>query len=96
MCERVTAQSDIEFESSPCSSWSQVAGDFDGDGIVGLEVVKRVSRLKLRFVDTWPQIMSIAALLEGHGLRFSNIGRDEKARNWQPRVPTWRRQRGAF
>jgi len=74
-----------ELENPPYSSWRQVAGYFDGDGNVGLEVVKRVLRFKLRYVDTWkPQIASIAIFLEQHGLRFSNIGRDEKTGNWQP------------
>jgi len=74
-----------ELETPPYHSWRQVAGYFDGDGNVGLEVVKRALRFKLRYVDTWkPQIVSIAIFLERHDLRFSKIGRDEKTGNWQP------------
>ena len=42
----------IDGECPPYSAWEQVAGYFDGDGNVGLELVERVLRLKLRFVDT--------------------------------------------
>lgn len=68
------------------SSWEQVAGYFDGDGNVGLEVVKRVIRFKLRFVDTWrPQVSSIASFLKECGIRSSKIGKDvKKSGNWHP------------
>jgi hypothetical protein len=61
------------------STWRQVAGYFDGDGNVGLEVVKRVLRLRIRFVDTWkPQIDSIWKFLRGQGISTSRVGRDRK------------------
>ena len=68
------------------SSWEQVAGYFDGDGNVGLEVVERVIRFKLRFVDAWrPQASSIASFLRKCGIRSSKIGKDvKKSVNWQP------------
>ncbi len=61
------------------SSWRQVAGYFDGDGNVGLEVVRHVIRLRIRFVDTWkPQIDSIWKFLRGRGISTSAVGRDLK------------------
>jgi hypothetical protein len=61
------------------SSWKQVSGYFDGDGNVGLEVVKRVLRIKLRFVDTWkPQIETIKSFLDRARIHTGNIGRDQK------------------
>jgi len=66
------------------TSWRQAAGYFDGDGNVGIEVVKRVLRIKIRFVDTWkPQVDSIRTFLERHKVHVGNIGRDEK-KTWQP------------
>lgn len=70
-------------ETGGYSSWRQVSGYFDWDGNVGLEVVKRVLRFKLRFVDTWrPQIESISNFLHQSRVNSSSIGRDEKER-WQ-------------
>lgn len=64
-------------------SWEQVAGYFDGDGNVGVEVVLRVLRIKLRFVDTWrPQIDSIWHFMKNHGISTSSVGRDDKGA-WQ-------------
>jgi hypothetical protein len=66
------------------TSWKQVTGYFDGDGNVGLEVVKRVVRLKLRFVDTWrPQILSIHTFLSRCGIRSGAIARGEGRGRWQ-------------
>lgn len=72
-------------ESRSYSTWEQVAGYFDGDGNVGVEVVKRVLRLKLRFVDTWkPQIESLAAFFGQRGISCSSIGKGDARGNWQP------------
>ena len=66
------------------SSWKQVAGYFDGDGNVGLEVSKRILRFKIRFVDTWkPQIESIASFLARKGIRLGAIGEGDKRGRWQ-------------
>jgi len=49
-----------------------------------LELVKRVIRFKLRFVDTWrPQIESIASFMTKNGIRLSSVGRDSKPGVWQ-------------
>jgi hypothetical protein len=67
------------------TSWKQVAGYFDGDGNVGIEVVKKVLRFKIRFVDTWkPQIRSIEYFLSSNGLCCSSIGNGKKRGKWQP------------
>ena len=61
------------------TSWRQVSGYFDGDGNVGLEVVKRVLRIRLRFVDTWkPQVESIKLFMERSRIHTSRVGRDQK------------------
>ena len=66
-------------EETGYESWRQVAGYFDGDGNVGLEVVRRILRLRIRFVDTWrPQMASIKAFLDRHGVSTNSIGRDNK------------------
>lgn len=66
------------------SSWEQIAGYFDGDGNVGVEVVKRVLRLKIRFVDTWrPQIESIRAYLREIGISCGAVGKGDKRGLWQ-------------
>jgi hypothetical protein len=66
------------------TSWKQVAGYFDGDGNVGLEVVRRVIRFKLRFVDTWrPQILSIRAFLVRCGISSGPIAKGEGRGVWQ-------------
>jgi len=65
------------------ASWRQVSGYFDGDGNVGIEVVKRVLRFRIRLVDTWKgQVESIWQFLRSHGIHASSVGRDEKER-WQ-------------
>jgi len=65
------------------SSWRQVSGYFDGDGNVGIEVVKRILRIKLRFVDTWkPQVDSIWEFLRRHKINTGHVGRDDKG-PWQ-------------
>ena len=65
------------------ASWRQVSGYFDGDGNVGIEVVKRVLRFRIRLVDTWKgQVESIWQFLGSHGIHASSVGRDEKER-WQ-------------
>ena len=74
-----------ELDCPPYTSWRQVSGYFDGDGNVGLEVVKRVLRFKIRYVDTWkPQIESIRFFLGKHGLSCGCIGKDDKPGIWQP------------
>ena len=66
------------------SSWKQVAGYFDGDGNVGIEVAKRILRIKLRFVDTWkPQVVSIWRFLRRCHVNTGSVGRDDKGA-WQP------------
>jgi hypothetical protein len=78
------AEVDAEAGRAHYTSWKQVAGYFDGDGNVGLEVVKRVLRFKLRFVDTWrPQVESIAKFLAKSGIRCGDLGKGEKRGNWQ-------------
>ena len=60
-------------------SWEQVGGYFDGDGNVGLEIIKRVLRLRIRFVDTWkPQVEAIMAFLVNRGIATGRIGQDNK------------------
>jgi hypothetical protein len=60
-------------------SWEQVGGYFDGDGNVGLEIVKRVLHLRIRFVDTWkPQIETIMAFLVNQGIATGCLGQDNK------------------
>ena len=60
-------------------SWLQVGGYFDGDGNVGLEVVKYVLRFKLRFSDTWrPQIETIKSFLNNEGIQTTQM-QHEKA-----------------
>ena len=61
------------------SSWRQVAGYFDGDGNVGLEIVKRVLHFRLRFVDTArPQVDSIKSFLDRNGIVTGQVGCDNK------------------
>ena len=56
------------------SSWRQVSGYFDGDGNVGVEIVKNVLRLRVRFIDTWrPQVEAIQTFLIGQRLRMTRI-----------------------
>jgi hypothetical protein len=58
-------------------SWRQVGGYFDGDGNVGLEVVKYVLRFKLRFSDTWrPQIEAVRAFLDKQGIHTTSISHE--------------------
>jgi hypothetical protein len=46
-----------------------VGGYFDGDGNVGIEVVKYVLRFKLRFSDTWkPQIEAVMWFMKRNGI----------------------------
>jgi hypothetical protein len=78
------AGSESDLEPPPYSSWMQVAGYFDGDGNVGMEVVKRIIKFKIRFVDTWrPQIESIVHFLAGQGVHFGRIGKGDKRGDWQ-------------
>ena len=73
-----------EYCSASYNSWKQVSGYFDGDGNVGLEVVKRVLKFKLRFVDTWrPQISSVSEFLSTKGINCGSIGKGEKNGAWQ-------------
>ena len=66
------------------TSWNQISGYFDGDGNVGLEVAKRVLRLKVRFVGTWrQQIDSVARFLAHNGIASGTVGKDEKRGSWQ-------------
>jgi hypothetical protein len=64
-------------------TWEQVAGYFDGDGNVGLEIIKRVIHLRLRFVDTWaPQIEAIKLFLNKQQVNTGKVGRDNKIDQW--------------
>lgn len=55
-------------------SWRQVGGYFDGDGNVGLEVVKYVLRFKLRFSDTWrPQIETVQSFFHAKGIDTTSL-----------------------
>jgi len=82
--DSVSQETSPDISEPSYSSWKQVAGYFDGDGNVGLEVVKRVLRFKLRFVDTWrPQIQSIAIFLARSKIRCGSVGKDGKIGLWQ-------------
>jgi hypothetical protein len=60
-------------------SWEQVAGYFDGDGNVGVEVVKYVLRFRLRFSDTWkPQTETIKAFLNHNGISTSSLWQESR------------------
>ena len=51
-----------------------MAGYFDGDGNVGVEVVKYVLKFKLRFSDTWrAQILTIKSFLNQEGIPTSAV-----------------------
>jgi len=64
-------------------TWEQVGGYFDGDGNVGVEVVRYILRFRIRFSDTWePQIQSIRTFMVGNGIASTEVGR-EKARKGQ-------------
>ena len=55
-------------------SWEQVGGYFDGDGNVGLEVVRYVLRFRLRFSDTWmPQIFAVKQFLNRNSVETTAI-----------------------
>jgi hypothetical protein len=57
--------------------WQQVGGYFDGDGNVGLEVVKYVLRFKLRFSDTWRlQIEAIKGHLDSQGIIITALAHE--------------------
>jgi hypothetical protein len=61
-------------KSEEYTTWERVGGYFDGDGNVGIEVVKYVLRFKLRFSDTWrPQIGTIRNFLCLRGINTTNI-----------------------
>ena len=58
-------------------SWEQVGGYFDGDGNVGLEVVKYVLRFKLRFSDTWkPQVETVHLFFHANGIATTSISHE--------------------
>jgi hypothetical protein len=68
-------------EQSSYRSWKQVAGYFDGDGNVGVEVVKYVLRFKLRFSDTWmPQIRAVKAFLERKKISTTNVWQEKHSK----------------
>jgi hypothetical protein len=57
------------------SSWRQVSGYFDGDGNLGVEVVRYVLRMKIRFTDTWrPQVEAVRGFLLRRKLSVGEIG----------------------
>ena len=62
------------------TSWEQVAGYFDGDGNVGVEVVKYVLKFKLRFSDTWKaQILAIKSFLNRKGISTSGLWQETRS-----------------
>jgi hypothetical protein len=66
-----------ESNSEQYESWQQIGGYFDGDGNVGVEVVKFTLRFRLRFSDTWrPQIKTIKDFLNERGLSTSELWRE--------------------
>jgi hypothetical protein len=66
-------------EPEHCVSWEQVGGYFDGDGNVGVEVVKYVLRFKLRFSDTWrPQTETIKSFLNKEGIATPSLWHEMK------------------
>lgn len=73
-------------DSPRYSSWAQVAGYFDGDGNVRMEVLTYVLRFGVRLVDTWrPQLESVRSFLNGQGLKVMKVGLDRgRAGNRRP------------
>ena len=70
---------DAERDSGQYTSWEQIAGYFDGDGNVGVEVVKYVLKFKLRFSDTWKaQILTIKSLLNREGISTSALWHEKR------------------
>jgi hypothetical protein len=56
-----------------------VAGYFDGDGSVGVEIVRYVLRFRIRYVDTWKeQVDAIRDFLLRTGLDVPPLLRDNK------------------
>jgi len=69
----------ISAEPFGYTSWDQVTGYFDGDGSVGVEIVKFVLRLRIRYVDTWKQqAESIHSFLIRNGVKAASLTRDHK------------------
>ncbi len=65
--------------SETYDSWEQVGGYFDGDGNVGLEVVKYVLKFKLRFADTWrPQIAAVQGFMQANAISTSAIWHEKR------------------
>lgn len=63
----------IDFPREGYQSWGQVGGYFDGDGNVGVEVVKYVLRFKLIFSDTRkPKIEAVESFMQANGIRVTN------------------------
>ena len=64
-------------QSEQYQSWQQTAGYFDGDGNVGIEVVKYVLRIKLRFCDMWKdQIVTVCNFLSGKQVRTRQVSKE--------------------
>ena len=58
-------------------SWAQAGGYFDGETIVGLEVVKRVLGFKLRFSDTWrPRIETVQTFFRAQDITTTRISHE--------------------
>jgi hypothetical protein len=63
--------------SESYATWNQIGGYFDGDGNVGLEVVKYVLRFKLRFSDAWePQVEAVRNFLDNEEIATSSLSRE--------------------
>ena len=73
-------------------SWRQVGSYFDGDGNVGLELVRYVLRLRIRFVDMWrPQVDTVSSFLIQHRIALTNVCREDSP----GRSPAFRIEVGA-
>jgi hypothetical protein len=74
---RLDLNGPVEEVQESYHTWGQTGGYFDGDGNVGLEVVKYVLRFKLRFSDTWePQIRAVKYFLESENITTTALGRE--------------------
>jgi hypothetical protein len=63
-----------QIEAGQYTTWQQLSGYFDGDGNVGLEVVRYVLRFRLRFSDTWrPQIETVKSFLNERNIATTGV-----------------------
>lgn len=58
----------------PYDTWCAVAGFFDGDGGLDVEVRKNTLHWVLNFTDNWPpQLAQIKSFLQGQGVQVGNL-----------------------